>query len=224
MARRKKHENASNGADTEEERDTASASETSDEELAADSALMDGDGEEGATNEVPGDPPDVVDGDARTSQRELPCELSAEQLIAYGAEMAECELKIGELENSRDDLNKEIKGRRGRRLELATMIDNGSEDRLVECRIEESLAENVKRVFRCDTGEKIEERALTGIELQAWLFDGPRGMGAGERSAEAAPTQPPPDPEAADFDKDFDSASDDVDAEELGAWPNQVGP
>lgn len=222
MARRKKNESddMSNGADSgePEERDTARAGETTDEELAAASALIDDQAEQGDDAEPPDGPPDVVDGDARTTQRELPCELTAEQLIAHGEEMAQCELKIGELEDQRDDLNKHIKGLRGRRHELATMIDDGSEDRLVECRIEESLAENVRRVYRCDTGEKIEERALNANERQASLFDGTSGVGMGTRSAETAPAVES-DGEAAEFDKDFDAADDDDDTE---AWPGEV--
>ena len=105
----------------------------------------------------------------RTLQRDLPCKLSDAELIKIGKQLA--------------TLQKEIDGYRDKQRELAakirplakmvsahvTSIDNGTELRLVKCEVHEGPGVNI-RIVRTDTGETIENRAMTESERQGnWL-------------------------------------------------------
>ncbi len=92
-----------------------------------------------------------IAGKPTTVERELPVKLTEAELMKLGDQAAE------------DQKLHDIKA--------------GVEQRLVKCLIEEDLDKNVLRVTRQDTGEIVEERALTLQERQGEL-----GFGMGMRA------------------------------------------
>ncbi|MBW1937119.1 MAG: hypothetical protein JRI84_16565, partial [Deltaproteobacteria bacterium] len=53
---------------------------------------------------------------------------------------------------------------------LAQKIRQGSEMRLVKCRVEQDFLTNSVKTYRLDTGELVEERAMTAEERQMMLM------------------------------------------------------
>ena len=51
----------------------------------------------------------------------------------------------------------------------ASHIRTGWEYRIIECKVEKDFATNAVRVYRHDTGDLVEERAMTGEERQMAL-------------------------------------------------------
>lgn len=130
-------------------------------------------------------------GAPRTLQRELPVKLSDAELIKIGKSLA--------------TLQKEIDGHRDKQRELAakirplakqvsahvTSIDNGTEPRLVKCEVHEGPGANI-RIVRTDTGETIENRAMTPDEAQGnWLETTEQASAKGKAAAKAKAAEKP---------------------------------
>ncbi len=114
-------------------------------------------------------------------KRELPVELTDAELAARGTEQADTELKIEALKDKVQGLNGEKRKLEGHRNTLAHVIDKGVEDRMVECKWVEDLDHNVKKLERLDTGEVVENVALTAEDREGSLnFD---GEGGGDKPA-----------------------------------------
>ena len=132
-------------------------------------------------------------GQPESETRELPCELTATDLLRAGDAMAKCELAIEGLEENRKLANERAKKRVqtqvDRRNELAHMIATGTEVRDVRCVWIEDFAHNVHRLIRQDTGDEVDTRAMTAADRQTDLLGGPElerdggGPGADELNA-----------------------------------------
>lgn len=101
--------------------------------------------------------------------RELPCALTADELLQRGDAMADCEMAIDKLKDKRSKLSKKIGEKRKERFELAEMIDRGEEVREVSCEWHEDFAKNVRRLMRMDTGGEVEQVTMTAAERQLMI-------------------------------------------------------
>jgi len=100
--------------------------------------------------------------------RPLPVALTDEEMADRGHALGKLEREIREREENRRsvmrDLKAQIDADRGRAVELSEALERRSEDRAVPVRVEGSFAGNVVRVVRVDTGEMVEERAMSADE------------------------------------------------------------
>ncbi len=94
-------------------------------------------------------------------QRDLPCQLTDAEKAELSEEMATAELGIEKLKGEVRELNSEKRGLQGHLNALAHALDDGAQDKSVECLWVEDMAKNVKRLIRQDTKEVVEESALT---------------------------------------------------------------
>lgn len=94
-------------------------------------------------------------------QRDLPCALSDAEKAELSEEMASAELSIEKLKGEVQALNTEKRGLQGHLNALAHSLDDGAQDKSVECHWVEDMAKNVKRLVRQDTGDVVDESALT---------------------------------------------------------------
>lgn len=101
--------------------------------------------------------------------RDLDCELTDADKAALSGEMAKAELGIEALKSEVAELNTKKRGLQGHLNELAHALDDGLQERSIECHWVEDLPHNVKRLVRQDTMEPIEEVALTAADLQEEL-------------------------------------------------------
>lgn len=93
--------------------------------------------------------------------RDLPCALTDADKAQLSDEMAKAELEIEQLKDEAQALNAQKRKLEGHRNALAHAVEDGVQDRSVECHWEENLAQNVKRLIRQDTKKMVEEVALT---------------------------------------------------------------
>lgn len=111
-----------------------------------------------------------------TVQRELPCQLSDDQIIERANAMADLDAEISKLKDRRKSVNQKIREKDDERLKLSDEVEKGTELRMVTCRVDEDFAHNVVRIVRNDTGETVEERPMTAADRQESM-----GLVMGER-------------------------------------------
>lgn len=103
-------------------------------------------------------------------QKELPVELSDIELLERGEEHAKAKLEHERLLRERTEVTGKLNGKiREVNLtcsKLAKVVNDGTEDRLVDVQWQEDRPHQIKRLVRLDTKEVIEERAMTSDELQ----------------------------------------------------------
>lgn len=138
-------------------------------------------------------------------QRELPCKLNDLELRARGDEMAEAELGIDKLKETRRGINGQIADLSTTRAKLAVTIEAREEERMVACTWIEDLPQNRRKLIRQDTGEEVDVRALTAEDHQAKLGFGDAPANDNARAA---------GPGDSDDDSDDDSDEDDEDDDE----------
>jgi hypothetical protein len=102
-------------------------------------------------------------------QRELMCKLTEIELLARGETMAEAELEIAKLKETRKGINGQIQDYSATRNKLAKVIENGEELRMVDCAWIEDDKQNVHNCIRQDTGELVMSRAMTAADRQQTL-------------------------------------------------------
>lgn len=102
-------------------------------------------------------------------ERELPVKLTEAELMKLGDQAAEDQRGIEHIKIELKSLSEDKRELEAQRTRKLHDIKAGVEQRLVKCHIEENLDKNVLRVTRDDTGEIIEERALTLAERQGEL-------------------------------------------------------
>jgi uncharacterized protein (UPF0335 family) len=107
------------------------------------------------------------------TKRCLMYHFSQEELKATSVDMA---FQIGvleDLEKEKKEVNEAIKERmdsvKGKIKAAAHRIRTGQEERMVDCSICRDHLSNTIRVYRLDTQELIEERAMTAEERQQYL-------------------------------------------------------
>ena len=120
--------------------------------------------------------------------RDLPCKLSDGDRAELSDAMAKAELSIEALKAKVTELNAEKRGLEGHRNGLAHDVDEGTQDKSIECHWVEDLKQNVKRLIRQDTKEEVEKTALTADDLQEKMpgTDKPAGKGGNVTSIDNA--------------------------------------
>lgn len=106
---------------------------------------------------------------------QLFCTLTDEEVQSRGLMLGETVSLIDDTNSARTTAMKEYKDRltglTERQRELAQIIRERSEKRMVECRvIFHAPSEGMKRVVRLDTGEQVREEPMTTAEKQMNLF------------------------------------------------------
>lgn len=106
----------------------------------------------------------------RTFIRQLRVHIPEDELAEKGEEMARL---IGVWTKAKLDkkaydkaAKKLIDETEERYIEIAEIVEAGSEERDVQCYAEFDTAHGIKRIFRCDTYELVAEETLTAAELQ----------------------------------------------------------
>lgn len=109
----------------------------------------------------------------RTSDRQLPCQLSQTELLAKGDEVSKTDAKLSELrvkkKTTTDELTSEIKGLEGAMKQMHQQIRTRSETREVRCEDIADFKNGIVRTIRTDTGKIVETRALLSHERQPGL-------------------------------------------------------
>lgn len=143
-----------------------------------------------------------------TVERDLPCQLSPEELQARGDSMAVAELQITKIKDERRTLNRAIRELAERRAELANVIESKTEPRSVSCTWHRDNEALTWILARNDTGEVVEQRPQTAHERQGKLFDEDAGDGHGPEGELDPEALPPIDDDPADPDDDDDEGDD----------------
>lgn len=103
------------------------------------------------------------------TNRDLPCQLTDAEKAELSEEMAKAEIGIEDLKSQVQNLNTEKRKLGGHLNALAHQLDDGAQERSVECHWVEDLPHGVKRLVRQDTQEVVEEETLTSADLQEEL-------------------------------------------------------
>ncbi len=98
--------------------------------------------------------------------RDLPVQLTEEDLAQKAKELADAELKVDALKEEAKGLNSQKRAAEGHRLELARIVESGVEERQVPCRWIDDVPKNCKRLVRQDNHEVVDEEALTAEDHQ----------------------------------------------------------
>ena len=105
----------------------------------------------------------------RDESRRLMVNLSAHEIEEYGKELATVIIDKGKLEAERAVLNKKIKPMVERLEELAPIVDQGREERDVECRWYYDYPNGERFLVRTDTMELVESDVIPEWERQQRL-------------------------------------------------------
>jgi hypothetical protein len=109
----------------------------------------------------------------KTVIRQLPVDLSVDELATKGERLAACEVYAAELRKQKSDFVKEMNEQIQEQLvtiqELAHAIDAKEELRDVDCTESMDFERGQYSLIRDDTGEEIEARELTDAERQGSL-------------------------------------------------------
>jgi uncharacterized coiled-coil DUF342 family protein len=121
--------------------------------------------------------------DVQTLQKEVRHRFSADEIRDLGEQMAQAVARLENLEDEFQEVKAGFKekmaGAQKTIKACAAKIRQGFEMRLMECRMERDFAGNAVRLYRQDTGEMVEERAMTIEERQ-------RSLGIAEPPSQAA--------------------------------------
>lgn len=101
--------------------------------------------------------------------RDLPCKLTDAEKAELSEEMARAEIEIEDLKEQAKLLNTKKRKLEGHRNEIAHQVEDGEQKRSVVCSWQEDLPHNCTRLIRNDTGDVVEEKALTAEDLQEGL-------------------------------------------------------
>jgi predicted neutral ceramidase superfamily lipid hydrolase len=105
--------------------------------------------------------------------RDLPVAMSHDENVRSAKEIARLEIEIRQLERERRESSEtctgRIKSHREEVLTLAHAIDTGTKTVPVECEVVRDFEQGLWKIVRRDTGDCVEQRALTPEELQVDL-------------------------------------------------------
>lgn len=109
------------------------------------------------------------------TSKKLPVKLDDDELLERGKQLVDNMRKTAVAESEREAENKKRKGDiellEGITARLAGVIQNGSEDRDVDCEIRKDFEHGVVTVVRLDTGEVVETRPMDAQERQEEMFE-----------------------------------------------------
>lgn len=107
--------------------------------------------------------------------RQLNVKLTEEELVRYSKELAKQSQDIVALEDAKADSAKkyaaQIQTAKCIIKELSRKVESGEEPRDIECQWEYDFKENIKRLFRNDTGEIVLKERIKDEERQMSFLD-----------------------------------------------------
>lgn len=116
---------------------------------------------------------------------DLPCELTEAERLLRGSELARAQRELGKIESRKKSAVADYKAQAEaielRIALLARVVDEGVENRPVECRLDEDRNAATMKTVRVDTGEVVLSRPMTEAERQSRLFGGPTPQEAAEQ-------------------------------------------
>ncbi len=136
----------------------------------------------------------------RTLQRELECELTDRERDQLTRKHIDLETQVDELKEERTKINAKIRPIAKESREMVRKLKSNTEMRLIRCTVHEGPGVNI-RIVRDDTGETVEQRAMTDEERQLKV-NGEDWLEATERAVERAKS-------GGDESEDGDDGSDD---------------
>jgi hypothetical protein len=111
---------------------------------------------------------------AGTITKELEYTFTAEEIRNLGFSIANAVGDMEALEEEKatfmSEHKEKLKEAKAQVKLLAAKIRNGTEVRMIECRIEPDYGAKKMRTYRTDTDELVEERDMTNEERQQFLF------------------------------------------------------
>ena len=111
--------------------------------------------------------------DVQTVQKEVRHRFSPDEIRDLGEQMAQAVARLEDLEDEFQEVKAGFKekmaGAQKTIKACAAKIRLGYEMRMLECRMERDFTGNAVRLYRQDTGEMVEERAMTIEERQRSL-------------------------------------------------------
>ena len=112
--------------------------------------------------------------DVQTLFKEVRYKFTQEEMKTIAQEMAEAVSRLDNLEEELQEVRAGFKEKMAKAQktvkQCAAKIRSGWELRTIECRLEKEFATNTVRIYRQDTGELVEERAMTAEERQLALL------------------------------------------------------
>lgn len=120
--------------------------------------------------------PDVTRLKTRRLLKVMLSDAEERQLGKDGALQRQLSARISdEFDGVKSEFKSKIEKCEAEQNRIATLLNNGYEYRDVECEVVSYFTDGVVRVVRLDTGDTVEERAMTELERQREL---PMGAGA----------------------------------------------
>jgi hypothetical protein len=123
--------------------------------------------------------------------QELPVELDLDELEDRRERLVNVELKLDQLEAERTKTLEGLNDRKTtlvlERKGLLETLQAKTEKRTVDCEARVDFERNREVIVRVDTGEQIEERALTGDERHELAQEGMFGSDGEDKSAKPEP-------------------------------------
>lgn len=101
--------------------------------------------------------------------RDLPCKISDQDRAKLGDDMARTETQIETLKEEAKELNTKKRALQGHLNKVAHEIEDGAQEKSVECHWVEDLPHGVKNLIRQDTMETVDSATLTAADLQEEL-------------------------------------------------------
>jgi hypothetical protein len=112
--------------------------------------------------------------ESRDEERVLPCRLNELDLLERGRELSDTYDRYETIEAKKKaaaaEAKEELDSARDELKRLSRIIAKREEPRVVKCQWKSDFDGNRKICFRTDTGEVVEERALTASERQGQLL------------------------------------------------------
>lgn len=128
--------------------------------------------------------------DVQDKQELLKCELTPDELLNFGEELANTQQDLNELDgqlaNIKNDYKAKMSAKEAEIIRLGNLIRQKYEMRQVDCKVTYDFDEGIATVHRLDTGAFVSKRPMTDSELQRELklFPERSGAGAGESVTE----------------------------------------
>lgn len=124
------------------------------------------------------------------TSRDLPCSLTATELLERGATLAAASEHGAMLREQAAALNREARSELKTAARLATVIHAKQEIRLISCEWRADWHAGTKSLIRTDTGDVVETVPLTAADKQARLPDVPPLTTPAPKPARKPRTQP----------------------------------
>lgn len=108
-----------------------------------------------------------------TMYRNLPCDLTENEIATYSQELTKITSTQAEIEAEKKEVMSDFTAKLNKCLAdarvLARKITTKKEDRHIECDLDFDYVKGIVYTVRCDTGKTIDQRKITDDERQEYL-------------------------------------------------------